>query len=1056
MNQTISIRKLPVFLWLVTSLVLLHLNGYAQERQITGKIIAIDDAAPLPGATVQLKAKNRFSSTNEQGQFSIKANTGDILIFKMIGYQQQEVMVGDGSVINVSLKTEHTKLDEVVVIGYGDKSRRDLTGSVSSVSGADIVKTQPTTVDQALQGKVPGVVVQQISGQPGGGVSVQIRGLSGFSNNPPLYVIDGVQILPSTGDKGTNPLSSINPSEVASIDILKDASATAIYGAQATNGVIIITTKRGSSGPPVISYDGYAGGQALPKYYDVMDLREYATFMNEKAAIIGYDLRPHFANPKYLGEGTDWQEALFRTALMQNHNLSLSGGDARTKYYLSGTYFSQDGIALGSDFKRISTRLNLDNKTTDWLKIGASLQLANVKENVTTSQSGVIRQALNQTPDVNIVNPDGSWGGNDPNIYGATGTNPFALAKIVKDLKNRYELFGNAYAEVQFAKGLSLRNEISGNFATASEDQFDPIYTMGAYSKTSNSATYSSGKNMFYSLTNYLTYGHSFANKYNLNAMIGHESKVWEYENVSATRRNFPSNNVQAINSGDGSTATNTGDKGQTAGESYFGRIDFKYNDKYNVTINVRNDGSSKFAPDNRWVTTYSGAFAWRLSQESFLKNVKEINDLKLRVGYGLQNNQNIRDYAYGSTLTTVSTSLSGNSQLMAASGNPDVKWETTKGYNTGLDVSILNRRIEFSVDAYYKKTENLLLSLTLPLYSGMIDATGYAPGSIQSPYINIGSVSNKGIEFSITTHNVTAKNFNWKSNLTLSHNVNKILALNTDAAALYGYAGSTAITKSIVGGTIGEYYGYQTLGTYKNAEDFAKYPALPQKGGTAIPITNGSGGVWVGDVIFKDQNNDSIIDESDQVFLGSPNPKFQFGINNSFNFKNFDLNIFMSGSYGNKLFNQVRVDAENPNQNFGYFRNVLDYAKIGLIDPAGSAADINNVYITNPETRITRISQSSGNGNQRFSDKYIENGSYLRCKSITLGYNFSENILSKIHLKSLRLYGQVTNVFTLTKYNGYDPEIGSWNPLAAGVDNGYYAQPRVFTIGANISILNK
>ncbi|WP_449436520.1 SusC/RagA family TonB-linked outer membrane protein [Pedobacter steynii] len=1055
MNQTISIRKLPIFLWLVTSMVLLHLKGYAQERQITGKIVAMEDSGPLPGATVQVKSKRTSVSANEKGQFTIGANTGDILIFKMIGFQQQEITVGDGSIINVSLKMEHTKLDEVVVVGYGEKKRGDLTGSISSVSGADIVRTQPTTIDQALQGKVPGVVVQQISGQPGGGVSVQIRGLSGFSNNPPLYVIDGVQILPSTGDKGTNPLSSINPSEVASIDILKDASATAIYGAQATNGVVIITTKRGNSGPPQISYDGYAGGQALPKYYDVMNLREYATFMNEKGAIIGYDLRPHFANPQYLGKGTNWQEALFRTALMQNHNLSLSGGDTRTKYYLSGTYFSQDGIALGSDFKRISTRLNLDSKATDWLKTGISLQLANVKENVTTSQTGVIRQALNQTPDVNVINPDGTWGGNDPNIYGATGANPFALASIVKDLKNRYELFGNAYAEIQFAKGLSLRNEVAGNFSTASEDQFDPIYTMGSYSKLSNSANYSSGKNSFYSLTNYLTYWRSFG-KYNLNAMIGHESKVWENENVSAGRQNFPSNNVQAISGGDATTATNSGTKGQTAGESYFGRIDFKYEDKYNLTLNIRNDGSSKFAPENRWVTTYSGAFAWRLNQESFLKEVKAINDLKLRIGYGLQNNQNIRDYAYGSTLTTVATSLSGTAQLISANGNPNVKWETTKSYNTGLDASILDRRIQFSVDAYYKKTENLLLSLTLPLYSGMVDATGYAPGSIQSPYINIGSVSNKGIEFSLTTQNLRGKNFNWTSNLTLSHNRNEVLTLNTDAAALYGYAGSTVITKSIVGRSIGEYYGYETLGTYKNAEDFAKYPAIPQKGGLPIPITNGSGGVWVGDVIFKDQNGDGIIDESDQIFLGSPNPKIQFGINNSFNYKNFDLNIFMSGNYGNKLFNQVRVDAENPNQNFGYFRNVLNYARIGLIDPTGLASDINNVYITNPETTITRISQSSGNGNERFSSKYIENGSFLRCKSITLGYSFAENFLSKIHLKSLRLYGQVTNVFTITKYKGYDPEIGSWNPLAAGVDNGYYAQPRVFTIGANISILNK
>ena len=931
------------------------------------------------------------------------------------------------------------------------------------------METQPTTIDQALQGKVAGVVVQQVSGQPGGGVSVQIRGLGNFTGTTPLYVIDGVQIppnaqIPSTYgpgssnngvNEGSNPLSSINPSDIASIDILKDASATAIYGSQASGGVVIITTKRGVSGKPLISYDGYVGWQSLPKYYDVMNLPEYATFMNEKAAIIGYDLRPQFANPQYLGPGTNWQKELYRTALEENHNLAISGGDDRTKYYISGTYFTQAGIALGSDFKRTSIKVNVDNKTTDWLKIGISLDLAHVGENVTTSNTGVILQALNQTPDVAAVNPDGTYGGNDPNIYGAVGANPFALAQIVKDYKSRYEVIGNAYAEIQFTKDLSLRNEVSGNFDLANEDYFDPTFVEGAYSHTSNLGTTTSGQNFYQSLTNYLSYSHIFSNKYNVSATAGHESQLVNTNLVQATRTNFPSNDVTTISSGDPTTALNAGPKTDGALEAYFARANFTYDDKYLITGTVRRDGSSKFGPLNRWNTTYSGAFAWKINHEGFLKDIKQINDLKLRLGYGLVNNQNISEYAYGSTLTTVATGLSGNSQLTATTGNPDVKWERTKSYNIGLDASILNSRIQFTVDVYDKRTDGLLLGLTEPYYSGTYASGGYSPGAIQSPFVNIGSVSNKGVEFSLNTANVKSKDFNWNTTIVFSQNSNKVLALAPGTAAIYGYSGSTEITKTVVGGSIGEFYGYQTLGLYKNAADFKKYPAVWQNGSGPIPITPGSGGVWVGDVIYKDNNKDGKIDPSDETDLGSPLPKFQYGINNTFNFKHFDLTVFMTGDYGNKIFNQIKVNGDDPNQNFGYFPAVINYARIGLIDPTGSATDINNVYITNPGTNITRISQSSGDQNTIFSDKYIESGSYLKCKSIALGYNFAPSLLTKLHLRSLRIYANVTNVFTITKYTGYDPEIGSYNPLNAGVDNGYYAQPRVITLGANISLNN-
>lgn len=1048
-----------VLLWSVSCCLLITLNSQAQEtgkKKITGKIIASADNKPLPNASISIPGSSAITISDQNGQFTIDAGTGDKLLISIIGYQQKEVRVGKGNTLEITMEQTAIKLDDVVVIGYGRAKRKDVTGAISSITGDELRKVQPVTIDQALQGKVPGVVVQQVSGQPGGAVSIQIRGLSSFTNNPPLYVIDGVIVGGAANTSGgSNPLASINPSEIESIDVLKDASATAIYGSQATNGVIIITTKRGQVGAPRITYDFYAGKQQLPGNYPTMNLREYATFMNEKGAIIGYDLRPQFANPEYLGEGTNWQKALFRNAPMQNHNLTISGGDNRTQYLLSGSYFKQEGIALGSDFDRMSVRLNLDNKTTNWLKIGTSLQLSHITEKVTTTNSGVISSALNQTPDVNVQNSDGSWGGNDPNIYGAYAVNPFAVAIINKNQKKRNQIFGNAYAEIAFTRHLTLRNEVSGSFDMATQDQFNPTYTMGSVTNKVNASTYSYGQNYYTTLRNYLTYNNLFRSKYNVNALLGHEAQVSTAENVSATRKNFPSNNVQAINGGDATTATNSGDQGQSAQESYFGRLNFAYNDRYLFTANVRADGSSKFAAGNRWVTTYSGAFAWKINNEAFFKEITAFNELKFRVGYGLTNNQNITDYAYASTLITSANGLSGIAQLTSNLPNPLVKWEKTKYANIGLDASLLNQRISFSIDYYDRKTEGLLLSLPLPLYSGTVPSTGWNPGSLSAPYKNIGAVSNKGFDFRISSVNVKSKDFTWKSDVTVSHNVNKILTLNAEGAALYGYYGTAIAAKSVVGRSIGEFWGYETGGLFTSAEDFKNNPAIPVNPttGIKIPITPTTGGVWLGDVKFRDLNSDSVIDQRDQTYLGTPIPKFQIGFNNTFSYKEFDLNIFLSANVGNKILNAMRINGDNPNQNFGYFKSVLNYAKLGLRDPNGSTTDVNNVYVTNAGTNIERISQSSGNDNNRISDRFIEDGSFIRCKNITLGYTLPQQLLTKVHMSSLRVYFNVTNAFIIKKYSGVDPEIGSWNPLLAGVDGGFYPQPRVFTIGANLAL---
>jgi len=1054
-------RALMRVLWNTLPLLLFYVGGFAQNplpsKKITGKVVVAPDDKPLEGASITVRGRAGGTQTDKDGRFTLNVKDGDVLTISYIGYLRREVRVGSRQTIDVRLEVEDkNKLNDVVVIGYGKARRPDVTGAISSISGTELMKTQPTTFDQALQGKVAGVVVQQVSGQPGGGVSIQIRGVSSVSGSTaPLYVIDGV-IIPTVNDPGTgsNPLNTINPSEIESIDVLKDASATAIYGSQATNGVVVITTKRGRAGAPQINYDAYAGYQEIPKRLPTMNLQQFATFINARAQVWGFDSRPEFANPKYLGAGTDWQKALFRKPPEMNHTVSVSGGDARTQYLLSGSYFEQQGMALGSDFQRISVRLNLDNKTTNWLKVGTSLQMAHVFENVNTTASGVINSALNLTPDIPVSNPDGSWGG----ITNTSGwitpvVNPVALAEIVKNQRKRNQLFGNAYAEIQFFRDLSLRNEVSGNFDFSTQDIFTPTYTFGIVTNGTNSGSSSTNQNIYTVIRNYLTYTHYFT-QFNVNALLGHEAQSSNYESVYASRSNFASNNVQTISAGDATTAKNSGDNGLgSAQESYFGRVNFAWNDKYLLTGNVRNDGSSNFPTNNRWVTTWSGAFAWKLNNEAFLKNATVINELKLRLGYGLTNNQGIPGNTFVTQLQTVANGLSGIAQFQSNLANPKVTWETTDYYSAGLDAGFLNNRISFSFDAYYRKTDNLLLKVPLPLYSGT--TAGYSPGSMAAPYVNVGAVSNKGFDFRVSTTNIISRNFTWKTDVTVSRNINRMLSLGAGGQANLSqksYVINDIIEKTVVGKPIGEFYGYIFDGIYAKPTDFQKHALPVDQSGNPYPISSSLGGIWYGDRKFKDLNGDGVIDSRDQTFLGSPIPKFQFGINNTVTYKNFDLNVFFSGNVGNKVFNEIAVAQTNSQNNTNYFSKVLNYARVVTINPNGSASDINNSYVTNPNTSVVGLRNDNTNDNNRPSNLFIEDGSFLRCKNITLGYRLSQNMLSMMHLQSFRLFATVTNAFIITNYSGMDPEIGSWNPLQAGWDQGYYPQPRTYTIGANIT----
>jgi TonB-linked SusC/RagA family outer membrane protein len=1038
------------------------LSAQNSEEKITGVVTEEANGQPLPGVNVLIKGTNQRTVTDFDGKFSINAKIGQTLTISYVSFVTQNVKITSNK-LSIGLKDDVSALEEVVVIGYGKVQRKDVTGAISSITGDELRKTQPVTFDQALQGKVAGVVVQQTSGQPGGGVNIQIRGMSSFGSGSPLYVIDGVIIGQSYGgENGTNPLATINPADIESVDVLKDASATAIYGSQATNGVIVVTTKRGKEGAPKISYEFTTGFQELVRQYPTMNLKEYAQLMNERAAVWGFDDRPEFANPEYLGEGTNWQSELFRRAPTSNHVLTLSGGNDKTQYLLSGSYFNQEGIALGSKFSRASVRINLDNKTTSWLKIGTSLQLTHIDENVNATGSSVIREALSQTVDIPVRNPDGSFAGEESSEgWIAKRVNPVALALVDKNNPKRNQMFGNFYADITFTKDLSFRNEVSGNFTFRTEDRFYPRYVFGLAERVTNEAFYSYNQDYYTTLRSFFTYAKVFKSKYNVNILAGHEAQLSQSENVSAGRRNFISNDVTNISSGDLQTATNSGVRSDSAQESYFGRLNFIYNDKYLFTANVRTDGSSKFAPDNRWVTTYSGAFAWKINNENFLKNSKIVNELKLRTGYGLTNNQNIRNNAYLSTLVSMPTALSGISQLTTNLGNPNVEWEKTEYSNVGLDARLFGWKLGFSIDVYNRLTDGLLMQIPLPLYSGT--TVDYNPGAINAPYINIGKVRNRGVDLHINSTNIKTKDFSWDTNFTLSHNKNKVLKLNTDGASLTAKYGGDIVTRTVVGGSIGDFYGYQIDGVFATASDFfdpnaestgVRSHGMPTNSdGTLLPVRPTSGGVWYGDLKFKDLNGDGVITEKDQKKLGSPIPDFQLGLGNTFSYKGFDLNIFFSANVGNEVINAMRINGENPLTNYGYLKALKDHAVLALVDPNGSASVVDNVYVTNPNTTIIGLKNNDSNRNNRFSDKYVEDGSFIRCKNITLGYRFPEKLIQKIHMSSLRVYANVSNAFLITKYKGLDPEVGSWNPLLAGVDNGFYPQPRIFTVGVNLGL---
>lgn len=1059
---------------LLSVMALLPAAALAQGMVTVSGTVADSNGDPLIGCSVQLKGSGVGTVTDLDGRFKMQVPEGKTLTFSYIGYKTKEVKAQ--KTMKVTLEDDTHVLNEVVAVGYGTMKRSDITGSVVSVKAEDMEQTSAATMDQMLQGRAAGLTMTSNSGAAGSSTSIQIRGVNSLnSSNEPVYVIDGSIVRSEAGqDTYSNPLDGLNPNDIESIEILKDASATAIYGAQAANGVIIVNMKKGKEGAPKISFKATAGFSNLPKKLDVMNLRQMAAYITDLG--ISESSEGYLANPELLGEGTDWQDAMFRTGVKQEYNLSVRGGAKNVNYSVSGGYYSEDGIIINNGFDRFTLRTALDIKAYKWLDLGATVNISHTDQNTGMASWGVVGNALGMLPNIPVKNEDGTWGKAGYNSETNSWTpNPVAIASITTRDNKKSATRANFYFTLKPWKWLSWRNEVTYDVNTDNYRYLLPAYDLGGtrrdYATHEASKTY----NQYMSLKSVAT-GNWKIKSHKLSLMAGFEMND-RYRDYLYGQRLGGSDDNLALVGGDGTQDSNDGWTTTERFVSFFGRLTYNYLDRYLLTATVRHDGSSRFARGKRWGTFPSVALAWRISEEPFfLPLLETVNSLKLRVGYGLVGNANLADNTYQPTFTNMNSNF-GTGYLTANMPNYDgLTWEKTHSWNIGLDLSLWDNRIEFIFDAYRKDTKDLLLQTALPWYTGT-----HITGGTSAQWANVGSMRNEGIELTLNATVINKKNFKWKTGLTYSLNKNEITALNSETGFIdktlnFKTWGGETVTRTAVGHSVSQYYGYRVAGRINSAADFLRdngdgtstvIAATPNyRVGTVVSNASASAlKTSVGDLLFKDLNGDGIINSEDRDYLGSGLPKYTFGWNNTFTYKRWSLSVFMYGSVGNKVFNWQRRQMDEPSLLSGSvtnkFTRVSNYAKWAYRDGNPGNQDVWNVYVVpGADPSETRIDNNHGNYNSRVSDRYVEDADYLRIKNIVLSYSFPRSICKKLMLQSLKLSGNVQNLYTFTGYTGYDPEVGSQNGqysmsgqgmLMYGVDTGRVPAPRsfIFTLEA-------
>ena len=1005
----------------------------AADVPVSGRVTGADGTG-LPGVTVLVRGTATGTSTNAEGRFSLTAPEGSTLVFSFVGFTTQTAAVTNGAPLNIALLEDTQKLNEVVVVGYGTQERGSITGAISSVSGRDIASQPVADPTQALQGRAAGVTVTQNSGAPGGagGTAVRVRGITSAGNNSPLYVVDGFP-LPSSdagGNSVENQLNAINPNDIATIDVLKDASATAIYGLRAANGVVIITTKRGKAGTASITLDGYRGVQQVWRKLKLLNAEQYAVINNESILAKGTDpLNPKLSNPKTLGEGTDWQSAVFRpTAVIQSYNMGAAGGSDKARYAVSGGYFQQDGTLNGSNFERFTFRANGDIDLSKRVKIGNSLSLTHLSDrqlNTGNDEFGVLNNVLQAPPTIPVYRPDATWYEPTASVDNYIEPNPVLQSLIANTKFNRNRILSTVFAEVEPLKGLRFRTNVGVDLIFDNGNGFTPSLgpnsprngtgTAGAYAY----ANYNPG----YLIENTLTYDRLIAGKHQVTVLLGQSAQEFNFNSLSAGRSGYISNNLQQLNNGPQNGQTNSGTSSQNRLASYFSRVNYDFAGKYILSATLRYDGTSAFAPGYKFGFFPGASVGWRVSEETFIKNIAAISNLKLRAGYGRVGNPlNAGQFAYlatintgitypfGPTNTSTGTQSINSGAAPTRAQNTQLRWEDNVQTNIGVDVGLFGNRVEATVDVYNRRSPNLINSVPAYLVTGTYEAV--PTNSLVS--------HNRGIDVSLSTRNLVGGEggLNWSTTAIFSAYKNQVDDLGTGGIAFNGTLTRTnaAIVRYDKGQPFGAFYGYVADGLFQTMEDVKSHAT--------------QSGAAPGDIRFKDLNGDGVINDADRTFIGNPNPTFTYGLNNTVSWHGIDLNIFLQGSQGNDAYNLNRVYTEG-----GLYSNGNSSTRVlGRWTGPGTSNDVPRAIAGDP------------NQNLRVSSYFLEDGSYMRIKTLTLGYNLPKALTQRVATQSLRVYVTGQNLLTLTKYSGFDPELGG-----SGIDRGIYPQSRVYLAGVNI-----
>ncbi len=982
--------------------------------EISGKVVDIYNE-PIIGANIAIKGTTLGDISDIDGNFKLSVPPNSTLIISYIGYIEQEIKLTSNRELRIVLLENAEAIDEVVVIGYGTVKKSDLTGSVSSVNSDKVTQVKAVSnVAQALQGQTSGVQANQRSGQPGEAVNIVIRGANSISGgSSPLYVIDGMLL---------DDLSAqLNPDDIQNIEILKDASAVAIYGSRGANGVVMITTKRGVEGRAKVSYSGYFGGQQLRKKIDLIDASQFATLQNEVAANDGNPLPWTSAEISALGKGTDWQDEVYRTGIVHNHDVSLSGGSADTRYYTSFGYYNQEGIIRNSGFERISFRVNVDQKISSKIDLATSLSIQNSKYNQAVytgadGGGGIPFTTMVMPATQGIYNEDGTYTRFTGVSWGQT--NPVGISKETYNENNATRIIGNARLNIEILEGLSLRLSAGIDQNNSKTDSYLPsTITTGQTSQGNGKASKNYSSSLAFLNENVLSYNRKIG-EHTFDVVAGFTYQYNKGDNLnSGTATGFISDIYQNNNLGaaeiKAQPSTGYWDSKLI---SYLGRINYNYLSKYYLTLTGRYDGSSKFGENNKYAFFPSGALAWRVSEEAFMKEIEAISNLKLRVSYGTSGNQAISSYQTLARLNNVNLTFDGQNNTGFVQGsleNKDLKWETTSQFDVGFDLNLFNDRISLTADYYQKKTTDLLMPVKLPTSSGFTSV-------IQ----NVGSIRNRGWEFQISTLNID-KAFKWSSVLTLSQNKTKVLDLGKDVDGnpiTYLESGSGGNWFPIMlGESMRQLYGQTVVGIYQTDDE---------------AIQNGEPTKKAGDYKFKNFDGQGNVDDSDKRILTNLEPKLTFGFNNTFTYKNFDLSILLVGTLGNDVVNEFRKYNLTVNGNWMPTKEAFN----------------NRWQGSGTGNKIDRPSKNSGTSIRDYANSlWVEDGSYLRVRDITLGYKFPSKNLGFV--SSLYVYISGQNLFTITNYSGYDPEaVWSSNTAINGWDRGVYPSTKSFIGGLKVT----